>query len=58
MQIHKTRVKRLENKTQPKTGLLPLVCDDSTQAAELMRMRQQNPGRKVFRFSDSVDHFV
>lgn len=58
MQSFKNRLRKLETATQPKTGLLPIVVDDQTPASEILRLRNQNPGRTVIKFSDSVDHFL
>lgn len=52
------RLRKLEKHQQPRQGQLPLVVPDEVSAAELLRLRQQNPGRQVFRFSDSVDIFI
>lgn len=55
---YRKRLRRLEDKKQPQQGQLPLVVPDEVSAAELLRLRQQNPGRQVFRFSDSTDLFI
>lgn len=52
------RIRKLEKQQQPQQGQLPIVVADATSAAELLRLRQQNPGRQVFRFSDSTDLFI
>ena len=54
----KNRANKLEARNLPKAGQLPIVVSDETSSGELMRLRNQNPGRTVVRFSDSVDLFV
>ncbi|MEY4685928.1 MAG: hypothetical protein RLZ25_2387 [Pseudomonadota bacterium] len=56
--VYRKRLRRLEDKKQPQQGQLPIVVSDDTPASELLRLRQQNPGRQVFRFTDSVDLFL
>ena len=54
----KTRIGQLETASLPKTGQLPVVVSDETSSGEIMRLRNQNPGRTVVRFSDAPDLFV
>ena len=54
----KHRASKLETATQPKTGLLPVVVGNEVTAAELLRLRIENPGRTVARFSESTDLFL
>lgn len=58
LQTLKNRIDKLETATQPKTGLLPLVVGDEVTAAELLRLRIENPGRTVVRFSEAPDLFI